>query len=410
MDIQHTKPVTLKERIVSLDVLRGFAVLGILLMNIVSFSLVTTAYESPAVYNDLSGADWYTWLVLHYIADTKFMSIFSILFGAGVYIFMERAEAKEHAVWKLQSSRMGWLFVIGMLHAYLLWFGDILVTYAICGMLIATMRNWKPTTLFIVGFVTMFAISVGFMSLMYWSMQFWPTEEILKMQNSSLLSSPEMQAEIAAYTGSWVDQYPHRALVAAMMQFILLPLYIVWYCIGLMMVGMALYKWRILSASRSIRLYMVSLIVSACIGFPLIAIGVWYKQEHNWDPARHFLDSNWNRIGGVFVAFAWICLVMLICKLGIFTFVSRALAATGRMALTNYLGQTIICTFLFYGHGLGWYNTFERVELLYVVGSIWIFQIIFSMLWLRSFRFGPFEWLWRSLTYFELQPMKRKQG
>ncbi|MDE1037658.1 MAG: DUF418 domain-containing protein, partial [Phycisphaerales bacterium] len=91
-------------------------------------------------------------------------------------------------------------------------------------------------------------------------------------------------------------------------------------------------------------------------------------------------------------------------------FVRRALAATGRMALTNYLGQTIICTFLFYGHGLGWYNTFERVELLYVVGSIWIFQIIFSMLWLQSFRFGPFEWLWRSLTYFELQPMKRKQG
>jgi len=155
---------------------------------------------------------------------------------------------------------------------------------------------------------------------------------------------------------------------------------------------------------------MVSLIVSACIGFPLIAIGVWYKQEHNWDPAHHFLDSNWNLIGGVFVAFAWICLVMLICKLGIFTFVRRALAATGRMALTNYLGQTIICTFLFYGHGLGWYNTFERVELLYVVGSIWIFQIIFSMLWLRSFRFGPFEWIWRSLTYFELQPMKRKQG
>jgi len=156
---------------------------------------------------------------------------------------------------------------------------------------------------------------------------------------------------------------------------------------------------------------MVSLIVSACIGFPLIAIGVWYKQEHNWDPAlSRFLDSNWNLIGGVFVAFAWICLVMLICKLGIFTFVRRALAATGRMALTNYLGQTIICTFLFYGHGLGWYNTFERVELLYVVGSIWIFQIIFSMLWLRSFRFGPFEWIWRSLTYFELQPMKRKQG
>ncbi|MBC8309966.1 MAG: hypothetical protein H8E83_05565, partial [Planctomycetes bacterium] len=109
MDLQYSQPVTSNERIVSIDVLRGVAVLGILLMNIVSFSMVTSAYESPAVYGDLSGADWYTWLILHYVADTKFMSIFSILFGAGVCVFMERAQAKGKNAWKLQTSRMGWL-------------------------------------------------------------------------------------------------------------------------------------------------------------------------------------------------------------------------------------------------------------------------------------------------------------
>ncbi len=98
---------------------------------------------------------------------------------------------------------------------------------------------------------------------------------------------------------------------------------------------------------------------------------------------------------------------MLVCKLGMFTFARKALAVTGQMALTNYLGQTIICTLLFYGHGFGWFSQFERVELLYIVAAIWVFQVLFSMFWLKYFRFGPFEWLWRSATYFTLQPLKK---
>jgi uncharacterized protein len=406
--MQHSNPVTLKERTVSIDVLRGVAVLGILLMNIVAFSMVSVAYELPTVYNDMAGADWWTWLILHYVADTKFMSIFSILFGAGVCIFMERAHRKGKSVWKLQTSRMFWLLVIGMLHAYLLWFGDILVAYAISGMCIALMRNWKPITLFVVGFAVMFAVPIAFMLVVYWTMQYWPEEEVLKMQESALLSSPEAQGEIAAYSGSWVEQLPHRAMVVAVMQFLIFPFYLFWHCVGLMMVGMAAHKWNILSASRSIRFYTVTLIISAIIGFPLIAIGVWYKQQHGWDPALvRFLDSNWNTVGGVFVAFAWICIVMLICKLGLLTFARKALAATGQMALTNYLGQTIICTTLFYGHGFGWFGQFERVELLYVVVVIWSFQIGFSLLWLKKFRFGPFEWLWRCATYLKWQQLVR---
>jgi uncharacterized protein len=173
---------------------------------------------------------------------------------------------------------------------------------------------------------------------------------------------------------------------------------------------MSLFKWNILSASKSVRFYIVTMVLSTLIGFPLIAIGVWFKQKHGWDPAlTRFLDGNWNLVGGVFVAFAWISLVMLVCKLGVLTFARKALAATGQMALTNYLGQTIICTFIFYGHGLGWFGQLERFELLYVVISIWAFQIVFSMLWLSKFRFGPFEWLWRSATYLKWQPIILKK-
>jgi uncharacterized protein len=410
LDIQLSKPVVLKERIVSLDVLRGVAVLGILLMNIVTFSMVSSAYDSPTVYNDMVGVDWWTWLVLHYIADTKFISIFSILFGAGVCIFMERAQSKGHSAWKLQTSRMGWLLLIGFMHAHLLWYGDILFAYAICGMAAGLVRNWKPTTLFILGFITMFAVPIGFMLSAYWTMQFWPEEEIAQMQSQDDLLSMTNQAEILAYTGTWLDQLKHRIPTALMLELFIVPLYLFWHCLGLMMVGMSLFKWNILSASKSVRFYIVTMVLSTLIGFPLIAIGVWFKQKHGWDPAlTRFLDGNWNLVGGVFVAFAWISLVMLVCKLGVLTFARKALAATGQMALTNYLGQTIICTFIFYGHGLGWFGQLERFELLYVVISIWAFQIVFSMLWLSKFRFGPFEWLWRSATYLKWQPIILKK-
>jgi uncharacterized protein len=399
------------ERIVSLDVLRGVAVLGILLMNIVSFSMVTSAYDLPTVYNDMSGPDWWTWLTMHYVADTKFMSIFSILFGVGICIFMERAEEKAHAAWKLQISRMLWLLVIGVLHAYLIWFGDILVSYAICGMIVATMRKWRPAVLFFTGILLMFIIPIGVWLFFYWTMQYWPEESIIEMRESSNLQSAAMQSEIAAYTGSWTGQLGHRVILAMMLQLFVLPIYLCWHIVGLMMVGMAAYKWNILSATKSIRFYSLLIIITGCIGFPLIAIGVWYKQQHGWDAAQsRFLDSNWNFVGGVFVACTWIGLVMIICKAGILRGLQHALAAVGRMALTNYIGQSVICTFLFYGHGLGWYNQFGRFELLSVVVSVWVFQIVFSLLWLRRYKFGPLEWLWRTLTYMEFQPMRRLKG
>ena len=406
MDPTVNTPVSLVERIASLDVLRGVAILGILLMNIVTFAMVNSAYVLPTVYGDLEGANWWTWLSLHYIADTKFMSIFSMLFGAGVCIFMERAAAKSHAVWKLQASRMGWLLLIGLIHAYFIWYGDILVSYAICGIVVAFMRNWSPKLLFPIGFIVMFVIPIGFMCFIYWTIQYWPEEEIFRLQQSAELTSQENQAEIAAYTGGWIGQLSHRIPVALMLQFVIFPFYLFWHIIGLMMVGMAAYKWNILSASRSTRFYVLLVLFSSIIGFPLIAIGVWYKQQHGWDPALvNFLDGHWNLVGGVFVAFAWVGIVMLFCKLNWLPIARKALAAVGRMALTNYIGQSVICSFLFYGHGLGWFGQFERVELLGVVGCIWIFQIIFSLIWLRFFRFGPLEWAWRSATYLKFQPL-----
>ena len=408
MDAQHSQPIKLGERIDSLDVLRGVAILGILLMNIVTFSMVLATYTNPSVYNDLSGPDWWTWLTLHLFVDQKFMTMFSVLFGAGVCIFMERATAKKHAAWKLQFSRMGWLLLIGLLHAYLIWYGDILVSYAVAGIVIALVRSWKPMTLFVVGFVVMLLIPILFNSAVYLTIPYWPEEAIAGFHNSVNLESNENMAEIAAYTGSWLGQLVHRIPTSLMMHIFIVPVYIFWHAAGLMMMGMAAYKWGILSATRSTPFYGMMIVIGLLIGLPLVGAGVWFNTQSGWDPIRGmFLYGNWNLVGGPFVAAAWIGLVMLICKWNVLPHARNALASVGRMALTNYIAQSIICSVLFYGHGFGWFGQLERVELLYVVAAIWAFQIVFSILWLKSFRFGPLEWAWRSATYLRIQQLRR---
>ncbi|NTV51300.1 MAG: hypothetical protein HGA69_00490 [Desulfobulbaceae bacterium] len=142
-------PTSLSERILSLDVLRGIAVLCILIMNIQSFSMIGAAYINPAAYGDLTGINKWVWILSHILASEKFMSIFSMLFGAGIILFTERAIAKERKPSALHYRRMFWLLVFGMLHAYLIWYGDILVAYSLCGMLAFVFRKMKPKKLII---------------------------------------------------------------------------------------------------------------------------------------------------------------------------------------------------------------------------------------------------------------------
>jgi uncharacterized protein len=193
-----------------------------------------------------------------------------------------------------------------------------------------------------------------------------------------------------------------------MMHIFIVPVYIFWHAAGLMLMGMAAYKCGILSATRSVTFYGMMIAIGLLVGLPLVGAGVWFNTQSDWEPIRGmFIESSWNAIGGPFVAAAWIGLVMLICKFGALSSARKVLAQVGRMALTNYIGQSVICSLLFYGHGFGWFGQFERVELLYVVVAIWVFQITFSNLWLSKFRFGPLEWAWRSATYVRFQQLRR---
>jgi len=401
-------PVTPSQRILALDVLRGFALLGILIMNIQSFAMVQASYPNPTVYGDLTGPNRWVWVLSHALADQKFISIFSILFGAGVVLMTGKVEAKGRSSAALHYRRTFWLIVIGMLHAYLFWHGDILVGYGICALLIFLFRKISPKWLLTVGLIT--ASVPSLLSLLFgWSLPFWPQDVYEKMLLIWRPNAEIIGAEIATYQGGWFEQMAHRIPAAFRMHTLIFLLRYGWRAAGLMLVGMALFKWQVLTANRSNRFYVMLMLTGFGIGLPLIIYGVHTNFAANWSlDYSMFLGWQFNYWGSFFVALGYISMIMLICKSSHFKKPTRWLAAIGRMALTNYLLQTIICTTIFYGHGLGLFGQVKRSEQILIVFGVWAFLLILSPIWLRFFRFGPAEWLWRSLTYRGFQPMRRK--
>lgn len=460
-------PVAAARRIDSLDAIRGFAVLGILIMNIHSFGLPMAAYFNPTVAGGFEGANRWIWVIEHLFADLKFMSIFSMLFGAGVVLFTSRIEARGGSALGLHARRMAWLLLIGLLHGYLLWLGDILVLYALCGLMIYWVRRLPATLLALLGVASLLVTTllVIFFGFFFGTLQkaldehdrpaaivapAAPTEapnpdaapptqvegesggasesadeqreltmgmtvaearETLREMRAGWSPPPDkVEREIAAMTGSYLDEVVYRAPILVEMQIFLIVLYC-WRAIGMMLLGMALFKWRVLSAAASAGFYAGMAVVGFAVGLPIIWLGFQRNVHVDFEfIAAQFVNSHFNYFGSVFVALGWVGVIMLLCRTGAIAWLTASLAAVGRMAFTNYLMHTIICTTIFNGRsglGLAKFGELDRAQLLAIVAGIFIVQMIVSPLWLSAFRFGPFEWLWRSLTYWRLQPMRR---
>jgi len=408
MDPHHAAPTVTADRIVALDALRGFAVLGILVMNIQTFAMPMAAYVNPTSLGPLEGANWWVWLTSHLLADRKFISIFSMLFGAGILLFTEHATARGGAPVGLHYRRMAWLLVFGMAHGYLLWYGDILATYAVCGMLAFLFRRKPARVLLTVGLVAM-AIGSGLYLFFGWSMRFWPPEAVQGLLASIWQPPPEAIAhEVAIYRGGWLAQMAHRAPQTFFLQVQFLLMYELWRAGGLMLVGMALYRWGILTGARSASFYRRLAAAGLLAGLPLAAYGVWRNIEAGWNIRySFFFGPQWNYWAGLLVALGYCGVIMLACRSRALASVTARLAAVGRMAFTNYVAQTLVGTTLFYGHGFGLYGSVSRMEQLLVVLAVWVAQLVASPIWLRHFHFGPLEWLWRALTYGSRPPFRR---
>ena len=392
-------PTPPNERIVSLDVLRGFALLGILVINIRVFGMPFAVLQNPTVYGDFTGLNYLAWLVGHVFAKEKFITLFTLLFGAGIVLFT-RTKDYETAV-RLHYRRTALLLVIGLAHAYLLWYGDILVPYAVCGLLVVSARNWEPaaqlrTGLLLVAVPTLLTVLQG-----------------LSMEPGAAVagwapSAEALAAEVETYRSGWVAQLDHRVPTAQLLQTGSFIAGTGWRIGGLMLVGMGLFTSGVLSNTRSTTFYRRLLVGGGLGGMALIGTGVWYIESVDWmGPEAAYFGSQFNYWGSLLLAAAYIAAVMLYCRWRTEGPLLTALSAVGRTALSNYLLQTVLATSIFYGHGLGLFGTMSRVELLGVVAGIWAVQITLSVLWMRYFKFGPVEWLWRTGTYGSRQPLRK---
>ena len=401
-------PSTEAERILALDALRGLGVLGILVMNIQSFSTISAAYINPTAYKPLLGAGLWVWLIGELTADEKFMAIFSMLFGAGIVLLTSRIEARGVKPTPIFLRRSAWLMLFGLLHAYLLWSGDILFTYGICGLLAYPFRKLAPRRLLAIG---LFVVSMGsaVSILTGWSLKYWPRADAAGFEETIWRPSPQrIASEIAAYRGSWPQQNRARISDAISGQTNALLYYSLWRAAGLMLVGMALYKWGVLTAARSNRFYWRCIAAGLLLGAPLILYGAWRDIQDGWRFSySFFFGSQFNYWGSLGISLAWIGAIMLCCRAVAGLSAMRRLAAVGRMAFSNYILETVICTTIFYGHGLGLFAKLDRLQCAGIVIAVWIVVFVVSQIWMRHFCFGPLEWLWRSLSYVEREPFRR---
>jgi uncharacterized protein len=395
-------PVTEDERIVSLDALRGVAVLGILVTNIQHFSMFAGTVRDPTLHGSLDGANFWVYALTFTLVYQKFLPIFAMLFGAGIVLAADRRGTAGRDPAPLHYRRMAVLLFIGMIHAYLIWYGDILVPYAVAGMVAFLFRRRSPGALIGLGIALLAASPVI-------RIVFFILPGMLGVGGGEGGPSLEqiLADDLAAFRGPWIEQLRMRADYAFESQTVGLVVILFWRACGLMAIGMGLFKLGVLTGRRPARLYATLVLVALFVALPITALGLAACVTTEWKnfPLR-FLSDQIIYWVGIVMSLGWTGLVMLGCRDRCRFWPCRSLAAVGRMALTNYLMQSVVCTFVFYGHGLGLYGSVERTGQIGIVVGLWILQLIGSSLWLRYFRFGPAEWFWRILTYGELQPIR----
>lgn len=370
-------------RIQTLDFIRGLAILGILLLNIVAFGLPSAAYLNPAWQGTASFSDALTWAVMDLFAQVKFLSLFALLFGASLQLLLPRGK-------RWLQSRLFWLMVIGLVHNLFFWDGDILLDYGLVGLVVWRMIRDVPTSRQLLNTGVMLYVA-GSAVLIVLGMGTGPEP------NSSWLPGiASVQYETFWHTqGGWqavqgrVDRFS-SSLMALAAQY-------GWQLAGLMMVGGALMRNGWLQGNRSLAHYRRTGLTLIALAWMLELPAIYLQWATGWEFrwAAFFLQVP-RELGAPLQAVGYAALCYGFWPALARLKITHAVSCVGRMALSNYLLQTLICTTLF--DRLGWFNQLDRLQLLAVVPAVWLVNLLFSIIWLRTFRQGPVEALWRKLT------------
>lgn len=424
-------PRVASSRIDALDALRGLAVLGIFIINIIGFGLPEIAFNNPKAAGGEGVLNFGLWTFTTVFVEGSMRGLFSLMFGAGVVLFTARAAYPDGPIRiaDLFYRRTIWLIVFGLAHAFLLLMpGDILLIYGIAGLLLFPFRILSAKKLA--------ALALAFLAgltLLSLGEELEETElglqaaaieeradagaELSETEEQTLAewekayeanwpAQEELEAQIASRTGSPGTVFLSNANIVAMYSSIGDLLWWVSDAFMMMLFGMALYKWRVITAERSLNFYAAMALVGYGIGLGFRIWAVAGRWEADFSPMLWAWGA-FDQVGRVAMTFGHIGFFFVLWKFAASTLPMRALTAAGRMALTNYISQTVIANLIFTGVGLGLYGAVDRISIYAMMAAIWLAQLTFSMWWLARFRFGPLEWGWRSLTYWRKQPLRK---
>ncbi|WP_158658106.1 DUF418 domain-containing protein [Agarilytica rhodophyticola] len=384
-------------------------------MNIQSFAMPYQAYFNPFAWgndgSDLFSVNGITYMLTHIFFDQKFMTIFSLLFGVSMALMMKSHNNKTIKVSGKDVSSLYFLLrrnlvllFIGLIHAYLVWEGDILVSYALCAIFVVWFGNKSVKFLIFLG-VFLFFIPVILSLFIGFSIP----EVVIhsELQKDWVISQQELQEIIFTINGPWFGLFLYRINAAFEMQTWLFILYSFWRVSALMLWGMVIYKIGLFEGHVLKKYIALGGFILISIGITIVIFGVQQNHTHQWQAFYSTLfGTQFNYIGSALLGGGYILAFMLFVQY-LPSWLNYAIQCIGRTALSNYLLQSLICGFVFYGYGLGLFAKLDRLQILLIVPFVWLIQIITSALWLQYFHMGPVEWIWRVLVLREFLSIKK---
>lgn len=425
------RPVLEDKRIDSLDIVRGFALLGILLMNIHGMGL-PFAYGDPTLSGGAEGLNLQVWVMNNLFFEGTMRGLFTIIYGTSVILLLSRLETRDPSVGAadIYYRRVMWLILFGLIHSYvLLWHGEILFSYGLMGLLLFPLRNTAPKWLLVTALV-LIAIGITLDVKDYQELKgiYAEAPAIEQLKESGKELTHEQEETLEAYqeardkkspeqvqrvtrvknSGNYGEVFSMIAPVNAYYHKFYPYRYDLWDLLSYMILGMAFFEWGILQNQKNAGFYALLAVLGYGLGILVNLYETQLTIEAHWETLAQVKAAQTYQVGRLLITLGHIGLVMLMIRWGVLKFLQRAVGAVGRMAMTNYVMHSIIAAFVFYGFGWGLYGKLERHELYYVVFSIWAFQLIVSPIWLKYFYYGPLEWLWRSLTYKRRMEFRRK--
>ncbi|MGV8145887.1 MAG: DUF418 domain-containing protein [Alkaliphilus sp.] len=399
MNQTHASPILGKQRIEIIDIIRGFALLGVLIANMPIFnSLALLFSKSPLEYGSLA-ARWHAW-ELTLLVHGRFFVIFSFLFGLGFYIFMNRVESKGLKVASLFNRRMLGLLIIGFLHLVFVWSGDILFAYSIAGFFLLLFRKKAPNSIlkWIVILLILAILAMTFMHSINFLVEAMIGEE--EVSKSLLVIHDEMASVLPSGTYFHILSARLRHEVASILLFgvpsvvlIVLPLFLMGFY-----VGKQRYFERVDELLPSFKkLWRLSLMLGVVISVPLVFLEIITYSSSSFLPVVALEIVKY--LSGIIIGAFYVTSLVLLFKNNRFKKLLSYFGYVGRMALTNYLMQSFICVFIFYGFGLGFFGRISLLWGTFLSLGIFMLQMYASKLWLNHYKYGPFEWVWRKFTY-----------